>query len=60
MESYKSVDSFDKAAIRHKITDFYTARKQLPTKFSLGCVSVISRDCIDPEEALGPAPGVVT
>ena len=30
-EPYKSVDSFDQAAIRHKITEFYTVRKQLPT-----------------------------
>ena len=30
-EPYKSVDSFDQTAIRHKITEFYTVRKQLPT-----------------------------
>ena len=29
-EPYKYVDSFDKAAIRHKVTKFYTLWKQLP------------------------------
>ena len=29
--AYRYIDSFDKAAIRHKITEFYTVWKQLPT-----------------------------
>ena len=34
-EPYKYVDSFDKEAIQHKITKFYTVWKQLPTLNSL-------------------------
>ena len=29
-ELYKSIDGFDLAVIQHKITEFYTVRKQLP------------------------------
>ena len=49
-EPYKYVESFDKA--QSDITQFYTVRKQLPT-LNPGWVSVISRECGDPEEALG-------
>ena len=39
-EPYKYVDSFDKAAIRHKITQFYTLCKQLQTLNTLNSTLV--------------------
>ena len=39
-EPYKSVDSFDQKAIQHKITEFYTVWKQLPTLKALHSVLV--------------------
>ena len=40
-EPFKYVDSFDKAAIQHKITEFYTVWKQLPTLNTLNSTLVI-------------------
>ena len=51
-EPYKSVDSFDQAAIRHKITEFYIVRKQLITLKTLHSSQVADLSFPGSEETL--------
>ena len=55
MEPYNYVESFDKAAIRHN-TMLHCQETVADSKYSLfnpGWVSVISRECGEPDETLG-------